>query len=185
MGCQYNSTLAYSVLRTQDLHDQCHSPPSDAEDLKPDIIQSRHWLVQNNQYYSKNDNLFCFGKPRSVLLCKLEGRLKGLLANSSPLILVVHGGHRQTTLLQKLNINLAPVFTLDTTSCPLSTPDFLHLSLKRLLQAFSIPFTGDRLHVAGNDAHFTLRVLLMIAVTDVQRELDEAPAWVPVFEAIA
>ncbi|KEY71632.1 hypothetical protein S7711_08098 [Stachybotrys chartarum IBT 7711] len=64
---------------------------------------------------------------------------------------------------------------------------FHSYTLKKLLEEFSIPFTDDRLHVAGNDAHFTLRALLMIAVCDVRRELDEAPVWVwvPVLEAVA
>ncbi len=62
---------------------------------------------------------------------------------------------------------------------------FYDYSLKRLLQEFNIPFTGEHLHVAGNDAHLTLRVLLMIAVSDARRESEVVPAWVPVFEAIA
>ncbi|KFA79666.1 hypothetical protein S40288_04090 [Stachybotrys chartarum IBT 40288] len=64
---------------------------------------------------------------------------------------------------------------------------FHSYTLKKLLEEFSIPFTDDRLHVAGNDAHFTLRALLMIAVCDVRRELNEAPVWVwvPVLEAVA
>ncbi|KAL6904242.1 hypothetical protein GGI43DRAFT_432847 [Trichoderma evansii] len=99
---------------------------------------------------------------------------------------MVHGGHREITILQKLNINLNPIFTIDTTKAaryPLQA--FYDYTLKKLLQDFGIPFTSEQLHVAGNDAHFTLRVLLMIAVTDVRRELEVVPAWVPVFKAIA
>lgn len=78
------------------------------------------------------------------------------------------------------------MFTIDTIKAaryPLQA--FYDYTLRKLLEDFSIPFTGEHLHVAGNDAHFTLRVLVMIAVSDVRRELEEAPAWVPVFEAIA
>lgn len=112
--------------------------------------------------------------------------MKELLRTSHPLILIVHGSHRETTLLQKLNINLHPLFVIDTTTAaryPLQ--DFHSYTPKKLLEEFSIPFTDDCLHVAGNDAQFTLRALLMIDVSDVRRELDEAPVWVPVLEAVA
>jgi hypothetical protein len=177
--------IGISILRTQDLHNECHCPSSSAAHSKPFIIRSYHWVIEDD-HYSNHDNLFCFGKRRGVPLSRLEERLKGVLGKSYPLILVVHGGHREISLLQKLNINLNPIFTIDTTKAaryPLQA--FYDYTLKKLLQEFSIPFTGEQLHVAGNDAHFTLRALLMIAVSDVRRELDEVPAWVPVFEAIA
>lgn len=179
--------IGISVLRTQDLHDKCHLPLSHA-DSKPYIIRSYHWVVEDENYFSTHDNTFCFGKHRCLPLADLDKRLKKLLARCFPVILVVHGGHREITLLQKLNINLNPIFTIDTTKAaryPLQA--FYDFSLKRLLKEFNIPFTGEHLHIAGNDAHFTLRVLLMIAVCDVRREMGskEVPAWVPVFEAIA
>ena len=61
------------------------------------------------------------------------------------------------TLLQKLSINLNPIFTIGTTNAaryPLQS--FHNYTLKELLEDFNIPFTSERLHVAGNDAHFTL-----------------------------
>lgn len=177
--------IGISVLPTQDLHNQCHLPSSQAHST-PYSIRSYHWVVEDTDYYSNHDNLFCFGRYRCFPLSHLEQRLKRLLGKSSPVILVVHGGHRETTLLKQLNINLNPIFTIDTTKAaryPLQA--FYDYTLKKLLQDFSIPFTSEQLHVAGNDAHFTLRVLLMIAVTDVRQELEEVPAWVPVFEAIA
>ncbi|EHK26393.1 uncharacterized protein TRIVIDRAFT_218557 [Trichoderma virens Gv29-8] len=79
-----------------------------------------------------------------------------------------------------------PIFEIDTTKAaryPLQ--EFHDSTLKKLLKYFGIPFTGELLHFAGNDAHFVLRALLMIAVRDARRELENIPAWVPLFEAIA
>lgn len=44
-----------------------------------------------------------------------------------------------------------------------------------LLGEFEIPFHRDSLHCGGNDANFTLRALLMIAVRDAEMRggLDE------------
>lgn len=63
--------------------------------------------------------------------------------------------------------------------------EFHDSTLKKLLQDFNIPFTGGLLHFAGNGAHYVLRALLMIAVRDARRELEDTPAWVSVFEAVA
>jgi DNA polymerase III epsilon subunit-like protein len=41
-------------------------------------------------------------------------------------------------------------------------------SLQDLLKVFQCPF--DKLHCAGNDAHFTLRLLLLLAVKSCNKE---------------
>jgi hypothetical protein len=151
--------IGISVLPIQDLHDQCHLSSLHAQST-PYSIRSYHWAVEDTDYYLKHDNLFYFGRHRCIPLSHLEERLKGLLGKSSPLILIVHGGHREVTVLKKLNINLNPIFIIDTTKAaryPLQA--FYDYTLKKLLQDFGIPLTSEQLHVAGNDAHFTLRVL--------------------------
>ena len=177
--------IGISVLRTQDLHNQCHSSLPHTGSY-PNIIQSYHWVVEDADCFSTHDNPFCFGKHRCLSLSNLEKRLCGLIGRTSPVILVVHGGHRETTLLQKLKIDPNPIFTIDTTKAvrfPLQI--FYDYTLKKLLEEFGILFTGEHLHVAGNDAHFTLRLLLMIVVSDSRRELEEVPPRVPLFESIA
>lgn len=133
-----------------------------------------------------HNDIFRFGKHRSISLFDLKRSLENLLGTKHPLILVVHGGHRETSLLQKLDIDLSTVFVIDAAKVsryPLQI--FNDCTLKKLLLEFSIRSTGGSLHVAGNDAHFTLRALLMSAVADAQRELDEVPKWVSVFQDIA
>ncbi|KAM0487055.1 hypothetical protein ACHAPX_000323 [Trichoderma viride] len=113
------------------------------------------------------------------IVCGLITGLLGLLIITQPALTVSASGN-------KLDIDLNPIFTIDTTKAARYPHQaFYDYTLKKLLQDFGIPFTNKQLHVAGNDAHFTLRVLLMIAVADVRRELDQVPIWVPVFEAIA
>jgi hypothetical protein len=177
--------IGISILPTQDLHDQCYLASLHAQSA-PYRMRSYHWAVGTSDYYSTRPNRFCFGKRRCIPLSDLKERLKTLLGKSSPIILIVHGGHRKVTILKKLDIDLNPIFTIDTTKAARYPHQaFYDYTLKKLLQDFGIPFTNKQLHVAGNDAHFTLRVLLMIAVADVRRELDQVPIWVPVFEAIA
>ncbi|KAL6861979.1 hypothetical protein J3F83DRAFT_762708 [Trichoderma novae-zelandiae] len=177
--------IGISILHTKQLRDLCHAPlPFTGS--QANIIKSCHWLVQDANYFNKHDNRFCFGKHRCIPLSNLEERLKKLLRPFYPLVLVVHGIYRERMVLQKLNINLNPIFAIDTTKAARYPLQQLHDStLKKLLRDFDIPFASRLLHVAGNDAHFVLRALLMIAVRDARRELEHVPAWVPVFEAVA
>ncbi|EHK45647.1 hypothetical protein TRIATDRAFT_40730 [Trichoderma atroviride IMI 206040] len=177
--------IGISILHTTDLHNLCHDPLPFKES-HANIIRSFHWVVQDPNYFNKHDNRFCFGKYKCIPLSSLEECLKKLLRPHYPLILVVHGISLERIVLQKLNIRLNPIFTIDTTKAARYPLQELHDStLKKLLQDFNIPFTGGLLHFAGNDAHFALRALLMIAVRDARRELDDTPAWVSVFEAVA
>ena len=174
-----------SILGTKDLHHLCHtlSPITNPQE---EVIRSYHWAVEDFEYFANNNNRFCFGKHRCISLSDFRERLPDLLKHCHPLILVTHGGYRKKNILQKLNINLNPILTIDTTKAaryPLQ--EFHDSALKKLLIDFNIPFTNGLLHFAGNDAHFVLRALLMIAAHDARRELQEIPVWVPVFESIA
>ncbi|KAK4067545.1 hypothetical protein Trihar35433_6105 [Trichoderma harzianum] len=177
--------IGISILHTKDLHSLCHtSLPWTESQAK--VIRSYHWVIQDPTYFSTKDNRFCFGKHKCIPLASLKENLEKLLEPHHPVILIAHGISTEKKLLQDLNIDLKPIFTIDTTKAahyPLQ--DSRNYSLKLLLQVFGIPVTSGMLHVAGNDAHFVLRVLLMIAVSDVRREFKDTPAWVLVFEAIA
>lgn len=86
-------------------------------------------------------------------------------------------GSREIWALDNLNINISPLYTIDTVKAaqhPLQLS--FRCSLEKILNELSIPFAA--LHVAGNDAHFVLRALLMLAVRDAQRQLAALPAWI-------
>lgn len=105
------------------------------------------------------------------------------------MVLVVHGGYNDLRFLEQLDICFKPVYTLDTQK---SAQNLLQLlsrpSLGWLLSALGISHQRGSLHCAGNDAHFTLRALLMIAVRDAEEQggLDDAQhAMVEVLRGIA
>lgn len=177
--------MGVSIVHTQDLHNQCHLPLRHISS-KPPVIRSVNLLIGDNIYSARNKSRFCFGRHRRLSLRNLGAHLKELIGTPCPLILVVHGGYRETNLLERLGINLQPMFTIDTIEAaryPMQV--FYNFTLRGLLETFGIPFNSYHLHVAGNDAHFILRALLMIAVADARRELEKLPVWLPVFEAIA
>jgi hypothetical protein len=55
-------------------------------------------------------------------------------------------------------------------------------SLGRVLEFLGIPFQKYRLHKAGNDAHFTLRVLLMFVATSLERMKLDASLIARIFD---
>ncbi|KAH7121408.1 hypothetical protein EDB81DRAFT_813900, partial [Dactylonectria macrodidyma] len=61
---------------------------------------------------------------------------------------------------------------------------YYRYSLEKLLDSLDIPYAN--LHAAGNDAHFTLRAILMIVVRDAQRQhQDIDDSLFRVLEAVA
>jgi hypothetical protein len=149
--------IGISILHTKHLHNE----PLPFTESQAKIIRSFHWVVQDPNYFDKNENRFCFDEHRCIPLSSLEECLKKLLGPHYPLILVVHGISRERIVLRKLNIDLNPIFIIDTTKAaryPLQ--EFHDSTLKKFLQGFDIPFTGRLLHFTGNDAHFILRLYL-------------------------
>jgi hypothetical protein len=182
--------IGISILYTADLHDLCHSSSpvakSLAESPRGNVIQSHHWIIEDPNYFSKNDNRFCFGKYRCVPFSDFKQSLEKLLRQFHPLILVCHRISRERITLRKLDIDLKPLFEIDTTKAARYPLQELHDStLKKLMKDFEIPCSPELIHFAGNDAHCVLRVLLMIAAHDARKELQVVPAWVPAFEAVA
>lgn len=178
--------IGISILHTKDLHSLCHFSSAVTDSPREKTIQSYHWAVEDPEYFAKHDNRFCFGKHRCIPLSSFKESFEKLLKRFYPLILVSHGMSRERIVLQKLDIDLKPLFMIDKTKAaryPLR--EYHDSKLKKLLKDFDIPFTGELLHFAGNDAHFVLRALLMIAVHDARKELEAIPAWVPVFEGVA
>ena len=81
----------------------------------------------------------------------------------------MHGADSDLKVLRKLEIHDDPLRIIDTQKAakyPLQL--YYRYSLEKLLEALEIPYAA--LHAAGNDAHFSLRTVLMIAVKDAERQ---------------
>ncbi|KAK2613603.1 hypothetical protein N8I77_000507 [Diaporthe amygdali] len=155
----------------------------DSESLKTPVttekqrIESHHYIVGNPKFARNKANKFLFGNPKTIPLSGLKDQLQ-LFTSNRDIILIFHGGHRELWALKALSINLNPLYTIDTVKAaqyPLQLS--YRCSLEKLLLELKIPFTT--LHNAGNDAHFVLRAVLMLAVQDAQRELALAPDALP------
>lgn len=170
-----NLHVGISVLDSESLDTPVASTTSMATAKQP--VESHHYVVGNPKFARNKANKFLFGNLETIPLSGLKDQLQLLTLNRN-IIIIFHGGHRELWALEALNIHLNPLYTIDTVKAaqyPLQLS--YRCSLEKLLLELEIPFTA--LHNAGNDAHFVLRAVLMLAVRDAQRELALAPDALP------
>ncbi|KAF5248675.1 hypothetical protein FANTH_5745 [Fusarium anthophilum] len=176
--------IGVSYLKAQALQRRHSKFAQGGGDLASGVIKSHHLVFGHKKAFHWKNYHFLFGKARPIKLWDVRAVLERL--TTKPYVLVVHGGKQEFSLLSLLNIKLEPVFIIDTVkAAQFSLQLWYRYSLKQLLEEFEIPYSA--LHVAGNDAHLTLRVLLMIAVRDAEIQLSgkRLPDWVPIFKAVA
>lgn len=146
-----------------------------------DMLPTHHFYKGNNQASKKGiksgfDEVlrrFCFGKTLHISQEQLPPHLMiQKLVSGRDIILVVHVGVRDLEFLQaakldpKSDSNL--LYVLDTQSVAQYPLDLdYRIKLGDLIGQLGIVFDKHLLHVAGNDAHLTIRPLLLTAVLDV------------------
>ncbi|KAI6758482.1 hypothetical protein HG530_010722 [Fusarium avenaceum] len=161
-----------------------HGKSTQGNDLASPIIKSHHWVFGYKGAFAWKSYQFLFGKATPIKVTDVEVNLERF--TRKPYILIVHGGDQEFLLFSLLNIKLGPLFIVDTVKAaqfPLQL--WYRNTLKELLEKFEIPYSN--LHIAGNDAHLTLRVFLMIAVRDAEVCLEgkNLPYWIPILKAVA
>src|SRR3569833_697425 len=136
--------------------------PSESE------IKSLQFTIGDSSYCRRAADKFLFGQSEPILISELKPRLQQIVSGRD-VVLVLHGAERDLEALENLDIDLHPVFVIDTVKAaqhPLRL--YYRYSLEKLLETLDIPFTN--LHAAGNDAHLALRALLMIVVKDAESQ---------------
>ena len=90
-------------------------------------------------------------------------------------ILVFHGGENNILFLEGLKIDLCPLYAIDTQGAAQSAFSLDYsCSLKELLKRLECEFA--LLHVAGNDATYTLKALLLLASLEFPDHSHLCPA---------
>ncbi|VUC37717.1 unnamed protein product [Clonostachys rosea] len=135
------------------------------ESVPSPAITSYHFLNINAKPIKTRP--FLWGETESLALPAISSRIQALIKGRT-YVLVMHGADMDCKfLLNNLNADLVGEagYIMDTVKAaqfPLGL--YYRYSLERLLEELGIPYAN--LHVAGNDAHFALRALMMIAVRD-------------------
>ncbi|KAM6479323.1 hypothetical protein HDV62DRAFT_134628 [Trichoderma sp. SZMC 28011] len=133
-----------------------------------DAIKSYQFINNNSKPCKWAAKSFLFGESRLIELADFPASFFSL-TQGRDYVLVAHGIDMDIKFFNNLNPEIAngACCILDTVKAaqyPLQL--YYRYSLESLLDEFNICYA--KLHAAGNDAHFALKALLMIAVRDGQ-----------------
>lgn len=144
--------VGLAILDTTQLQ---HTAPVDA-------IHTHNFVTGPSPYAQRATGRFLFGETRSIRPSEIVACIQSCIPAHRNVVIVGHGVCSDIQVLQALNFHFAvPPVVLDTYQIA-KTLTAEGMSLSRLLEALDLPF--HQLHCAGNDAHFTLRALLLLAV---------------------
>ncbi|KAF9876749.1 hypothetical protein CkaCkLH20_05595 [Colletotrichum karsti] len=161
--------IGVSILDARILEDMLLEPTTAQYQ---DAITSYQFTVGESAYCKRASKKFLFGSSQPIAIAELGPRINDLLSQRD-FILVLHGTNSDLKILRHLEIDIPDrsLYVVDTNKAaqyPLQL--WYRYGLEKLLETLHIPFAN--LHAAGNDAHYCLRALLMIAVTDAERRLS-------------
>ncbi|UPL00654.1 hypothetical protein LCI18_011588 [Fusarium solani-melongenae] len=133
-----------------------------------DAITSYQFINRDSRPCKWAAKSFLFGETELMTLHDIASRIS-LLTKDRDYVLVAHGVEEDVNVLNNIDpkiVNRAS-YVLDTVKAaqfPLQLS--YRYSVEKLLDELGIGYA--KLHAAGNDAHFVLKALLMIAVRDGQ-----------------
>lgn len=143
-----------ATLDTQDFHAAVHPI---------DIISTINFATGPLQYSESANFKFLFGETSQISSSDIVPMIESCIPGTRPTILVGHDLAIELHVLQHLHFHLRKtvIGNIDaiaiTSQVCSSKPRW---SLRHVLQELRCPF--DNLHSAGNDAHLTLRYLLLL-----------------------
>ncbi|RSL53485.1 hypothetical protein CEP54_010364 [Fusarium duplospermum] len=153
--------------------------PQHVED-KEDLVTTENYITGSKSYIEKASKRFAFGESTTIqpLKAELVHRIDTALPNDRPIVLVGHAVTNELDVFHALGYTLpnSNVEILDTTKLANEVFEPWSCSLGALLRRLRCPHA--RLHSAGNDANFTLKAALLLAV---YRYADQDHAVVDMF----
>lgn len=142
-------------------------------------------MLASPEYCLKVSNKYLFGESETIRLEDIQPRIQAIIPNRD-IVLVTHDGNSDLRFAKELGISIEAICTIDTQMVAQHPLQLTHkASLRELLIILNCPF--QHIHVAGNDANFTLRALLMLATRnpDILNLSEEQLAAISTFQAVA
>lgn len=127
------------------------------------VISTYNFATGSSKYCTKASKRFLFGKSDTIRSSELLKSIESLMPRSRKIVLVGHDVSHDLRVLKhlKFDFQTSVIGIIDTLWLANQVLSTHSRTLKDLLGEFQCPF--DKLHSAGNDAHFTLRLLLLLA----------------------
>ena len=149
-----NSQVGIAVLDSRHL---ISSPPRKA-------ISTYNFATGSPSYCAATAKKYLFGETVAINQREIPSRLESLIPRTRNIVLVGHAFWNEWKVLRRFNFDLqtSVVGILDTDQIASTMSQWGSMRLGSLLSDLDCPF--QHLHTAGNDAYFTLRALLMLAI---------------------
>ncbi|KAF5682314.1 hypothetical protein FDENT_7716 [Fusarium denticulatum] len=161
--------IGISILDTERLGDALAKPPKPNVNLAASVMQSHHWIVGDEEYSPEFEDMFRFGRMKYVPMDDFEKEITDIVKNNN-FYLITHGRDESLSFLRSRGVRFEAIETIDTSQ---AVQEVLHVptdkvgSKGELIQEIGVACQDPRL--AGNSAHLTLRILLMLIHEDVDR----------------
>ena len=155
-----NSQVGVAILDSRHL---ISSPPRIA-------ISTYNFVTGSPSYCAATTKIYLFDKTITIHQRDILSNLESLVPRTRNIILVGHGISNDLQVLQLLDFNLHTSIggNLDTGRIASKILPNIPITLSSILSELQCPF--QNLHTAGNDAYFTLRVSLLLAIRDYAEE---------------
>lgn len=156
-----NSQIGIAILDTKDL---ISSPPQDA-------ISTYNFVTGSPSYCAATTKKFLFGEKIPIHQRDILSNLESLIPRTRNIVLVGHHVANELRILQHLHFDLhtSIVGILDTKKIVSTMLPNISQTLSSILSELQCPF--QNLHVAGNDAYFTLRAILLLVIRSYTDEM--------------
>jgi hypothetical protein len=151
-----DSEVGLAILDTRDFD----SVPS------TELISTYNFASGTSDYQERARKKFLFGESVAITQDNMLKSVKSLVPPDRQVVFVSHDIQHDLRALDLLGFDFSAfnITTLDTQSVSAEVISHESLTLRRLLLTLGCPFT--KLHCGGNDANFTLKALLLLAVRD-------------------
>ncbi len=155
-----NGQVGVAILDSRDL---ISSPPRTA-------ISTYNFVTGSPSYCAATAKKYLFNKTITIHQRDILSSLESLVPRTRNIILVGHDIRNDLQVLQLLGFNLYTSIggILDTRRIASKILPYIPVRLSSILSELRCPF--QNLHTAGNDAYFTLRALLLLAIKDYPAE---------------
>ncbi|PNP86108.1 hypothetical protein FNYG_01164 [Fusarium nygamai] len=163
--------IGISILDTDRLGDALAKPPPEPNvNLATSVVESHHWVVGGGEPSPELENSFRFGRLRYVpTVVEFRKQITDIVEHKN-FILISHGPDKSLEFLRTHGVHFETLNSIDTER---AVEQVLDVSGDKvgskddLIQEFGVECKDPRL--AGNAAHFNLRILLMLIYRDMDR----------------
>lgn len=140
-----------------------------------DVISTYNFVTRPSRYFNSAARKFLLGETTQISYSDIVPTMESFLSGPRPTILVGHDIANDLRLLQHLHFDLpkSVIGIVDSMAIASQVFSKLRWSLRTVLEELQCPY--DSLHSAGNDAHFTLRCLLLLVSRNVTSTVEVVP----------